>query len=93
MPGDKKLRTMYLTYEADDAVAETLVVVLGAVAENFRGVEVVEIQDDTLFAEGVDAREVLHELVTSDGRLTPEQRSAIAAFGQAVAEWDGTEQP
>ena len=84
---------MFLTYEADDGAAETLAVVLGAVAENFRGVNVLEMQDDTLFADEPDPREALHEMVTSGDRLSDDQRRTLAEFAEALSDWDGSEKP
>lgn len=84
---------MFMTYEAGDDAAETLMIVLGSVAENFRGVEVVEFQDDTVFEDGEDAMAVLHELATSAARLTPEQQQQLEEFSRALGDWDGGESP
>jgi hypothetical protein len=90
---EKRVRTTFLTYEADDGAAETLAIVLGAVVENFRGVTVLEMQDDTLFADALDRREALHELVTSRERLTDAQRETLEEFAAQLSAWDGSESP
>ena len=93
MAGDeKRVRTTFLTYEADDGTAETLAVVLGAVVENFRGVTILEMQDDSLF-DGADPRDALHEMVTSGDRLTDGQRKTLEDFAQQLSAWDGSEKP
>jgi hypothetical protein len=89
----KRLRTLFLTYEAEDSAADTFMVVLGSVAENFRGIEVVEYQDDTAFAEDEDAMATLHRLATGAERLAPEQQAELDAFVRALGEWDGKEAP
>lgn len=93
MDQDRKVRTLFLTYEADDESAETFMVLLGMVAENFKGVKVVEFQDDTVFADGTDAMAALHEMATSAGRLTDYQRRQLEEFGEALNGWDGSESP
>lgn len=88
---EKRVRTMFLTYQAEDSDADTFMIVVGSIAENFRGVQLVEFQDDTVFADGADPMETLHELVTSAGRLTPEQRGELAQFSARLNEWQGDE--
>lgn len=81
---------MFLTYEAEDDAADTFMVVLGSIAENFRGVRVVEFQDDTVFSDGEDAMAALHELVSA-APLTAEQRRQLEEFSEALADWSGEE--
>jgi hypothetical protein len=86
---EKKVRTLFLTYEADEDTADTFMIVLGSIAENFRGVDVVDYQDDRLFAEDRDPKETLHELMTS--RLSNEQRQELEAFASQLQNWEGEE--
>lgn len=90
---EKRIRTLFLTYEGDNDSADTFMVVLGSVAENFRGITVIEYQDDTVFAEDEDAMAVLHKLATGAERLTPSQQAELKAFTLALGEWDGGESP
>jgi hypothetical protein len=88
----KRARTMFLTYEATDGAAETFMVVIGSIAENFRGVEVAEFQDDTVFTDdGEDAMAALHRVATAEGRLTDEQREELDRFKVALSAWEGEE--
>lgn len=90
---DKKIRNMFITYEADDDSADTFMIVIGSIAENFRGVIVVEYQDDSVFTDGAATLSSLHEMVTAATNLTPEQKQALDDFTQSLNEWDGSEQP
>lgn len=85
---ETRLRTAFFTYEAGDDAADTLMVVVGSVLENFRGVRLVEYQDDTVFAEGEDPMTVLHQMATAKERLTPEQREELESFTQAIQAWE-----
>lgn len=87
---EARVRTLFLTYSADDDAAETFMIVLGSIAENFRGVEIVEFQDDTIFADGEDAMTALHAMATSS-RLTAEQQSILDDFSQKLSTWEGDE--
>lgn len=88
------MRTIVVTYEADDANAEVFVVVLGSVAENFRGVTIHEVLDETIFDDRDDhgAVDALYSLLTQEGRLTEEQRTQLERFGEELREWSGEEQ-
>lgn len=90
---EERIRILFLTYSADDDAADTFMVVLGSVAENFRGVTVVEYQDDTVFAEDEGAMAVLHKLATGAERLTESQQAELKAFTLALGEWEGGESP
>lgn len=89
----RRVRTAFLTYQATDEDAEVFMVVLGSVAENFRGVELVDFQDDTVFAEGEDPMVLLHSMATDEGRLTGDQLRQLREFGEQLAEWRGEESP
>jgi hypothetical protein len=88
---EKRVRSLFITYESTDDDADTFMVVLGSIAENFKGVHLVDYQDDTLFAEGepVDAMSVLHQLSTAETRLTPQQREELESFTQQLSQWNG----
>jgi hypothetical protein len=86
---EKKVRTMFITYEADDDSAETFMIVFGSIADNFRGIKVVEFQDDTIFADGENAMTALHDMATSKSRLTPEQQQLLDEFSSQLSEWEG----
>lgn len=89
MTGEDKIRTLAFTYQADDQHAELFAVVMGCVAENFRGATLHEVLDETVLGDRDDrgALEVLYELVTSDGRLTEEQREELEDFGRRLNDW------
>lgn len=78
-----------MTYQADDDdAADTFMIVLGTVAENIRGVKVVEYQDDTVFADGQDVMDVLHAVTTGEERLTAAQRAELEDFAGRLKAWD-----
>ncbi len=90
---ETKVRTMFITYEAGDDAADTFMILVGMVAENFQGVKLVEFQDDTVFAEGTDAMALLHRMTTEEGRLTDDQRQTLEEFAQQLSAWEGGESP
>lgn len=85
----EKMRAMTFTYEAGDEEAEVFAVVMGSVAENFRGVTLHEIVDDTVFHDRDDhgAVDALYEVLTREGRLTDKQRAQLAEFSDALRDW------
>lgn len=87
-PSPVRVRTLFMTYESDDDTADTFMVVLGSIVENFRGVKLVEYQDDTIFGEKIDMTELLHEMTTK-APLTKEQQRELDSFTAALANWDG----
>lgn len=89
-----KLRTMVITYGATDEDAETFMVVLGSVAENFRGVELHEFVDETILEDAGDDRgaiDALYARMTAEGRLSREQREQLERFSEELREWAGGE--
>lgn len=92
-PEDKKLRTMAMTYEATQDDADTFMVVMGSIAENFRGVELHDFQDDSIFDEEDKATiaATLHRMHTKEDRLTEEQRAELDSFTRKLNEWTGDE--
>lgn len=89
---EPKVRTLFLTYEAKEQDADTFMIVIGSIAENFRGVEVVEFQDDSMFTEDEDPRVRLHEMVTAATRLTESQKMELDEFAARLAQWDGDDE-
>jgi len=85
------MRHIVVAYEANDENAEVFVVVLGSVAENFRGVTIHEVVDETIFDDRDDhgAIDALYQLLTSEGRLTADQRGQLERFGDELREWRG----
>lgn len=92
-PFGEQMRAITFTYEASDEDAEVFAVVLGSVAENFRGVDLHEVVDDTLFQDRDDrgAVDALYAALTAEGRLTDEQRGQLERFGEELREWRGDE--
>lgn len=86
---EKQVRTLFLTYSASDDAAETFMIVLGSISENFRDIDVIEFQDDTVFADGENAMTALHEMATNKSRLTPDQLLILDEFSQKLNEWKG----
>jgi hypothetical protein len=90
---ESRLRTMFITYEAGDDAAEVFMVVMGSIIENFKGVSLVEYQDDTVFADGGEAMGALYEMAARRP-LTEEQRSALDSFTEQLEGWtDGESGP
>ena len=90
MTGDEdeaKVRTMFVTYQATDDAADTFMIVVGSIAENFKGVELLEYQDDSVFMDGAIAMDTLHEMLTADSRLTGEQQRLLDEFSESLNEW------
>lgn len=89
--GDKKLRTMAMTYEATQDDADTFMVVMGSIAENFRGVTLVDYQDDSIFdeEERADIALTLHRMRSKGGHLTEEQQAELDSFTRTINEWTG----
>lgn len=88
----KRIRTMFLTYEAEDDDADTFMVVVGSIAENFRGIRLVEYQDDTILSDDDDEFDLIstmHAITTKDEHLTEEQRKELEAFSKRLNEWRG----
>jgi hypothetical protein len=87
------MRHVVFAYEADDENAEVFLIVLGSVAENFRGVTIHEVVDETILGDGDDrgAIDALYQLITSEGRLTEEQQGQLERFGDELREWRGEE--
>lgn len=83
---------MFLTYEAEDDDADTFMVVVGSIAENFRGIRLVEYQDDTILSDDDDEFDLIstmHAITTKDEHLTEEQRKELEAFSKRLNEWRG----
>lgn len=88
----KRVRTMFLTYEAEDDDADTFMVVVGSIAENFRGIRLVEYQDDTILSDDDDEFDLIsamHAITTKDEHLTEEQRKELEDFSKRLNEWRG----
>lgn len=88
---EERIRTLFITYESNQDSADTFMIVLGSIAENFRGVKVVEYQDDSLFEDNTDMVEVLHQMRTKEERLSKEQRAELKKFTETLNEWTGDE--
>jgi hypothetical protein len=82
---------MVFTYEADDDEAEVFAVVMGSVAENFRGVTIHEVIDETIFDDQDDrgAVDALYASLTAAGRLSPDQQRLLEEFGEQLRAWGG----
>ncbi len=89
--GEDKIRTLIFTYQATDEDAEVFTIVMGSVAENFRGAKLHEVVDETVLGDGDDrgAVDALYQTLTREGRLTDEQRTLLDDFGQQLREWRG----
>lgn len=90
-PFGELMRTMVFTYEADDEEAEVFAVVMGSVAENFRGVTIHEIVDETIFDDQDDhgAVDALYASLTAAGRLSADQQKLLEEFGEQLRAWGG----
>lgn len=89
-PSPVRVRTLFVTYESDDDTADTFMVVLGSIIENFRGVKMIEYQDDTIFGEKIDTMELLHDMTTR-ASLTQSQQEELDRFTTALSAWEGEE--
>lgn len=89
---DRELHTCFMTFEADAETRDMFYMVVGSIAENFRGVSLVEFQDDTILGEAPEhVTSAMYKMATSESRLTEEQREEIERFSRTVAEWTGDE--
>lgn len=90
---EKKLRTMAMTYESTQDDADTFMIVMGSIAENFRGIKLHDFQDDSIFdaEERASIAATLHRMRTRGDHLTDEQRAELDNFTRSLNEWKGDE--
>jgi hypothetical protein len=90
MTGEDELRTLTLTYRAQDQEeAEVFATVIGSMAENFGGVILHEVVDETVFPDRDDhgAVDAMLEALLEVGRLAHAQVEQLDRFGSELRAW------
>lgn len=91
---EEGLYTCFMTFEADEETRDMFYMVMGSIAENFRGVHLIEFKDDTHFQETpLAVLEAAHNMKKMKSRLTDDQQRELEEFSRKLNDWTGDIEP
>lgn len=86
--GSSRLRSFVFTFTADDEATEVFSIVLGSVAENFRGIHNISFESDDMFEDQSDLAEFLYNIRHDSQVLSKDQLQVIEDFTASLNDWE-----
>lgn len=83
-----RLRSFVFSFTANEEATEIFSIVLGSVAENFRGIHNISFESDDMFEDQSDLAEFLYNIRHDSQVLDKDQLKTIEDFTASLNDWE-----